>query len=436
MYLSIFSHPLCPPLLSHTHARRTYDRALRTLPPSLHHRIWVRYLLWAEARGGLTTVAVFRRYLSVDPSITEHYTTLLLSDQNGSPRPLEAAKLLLSLARKAAAGEYTSPEGKSPYQLLGTFLDVVEQHAEAVGLDIDETDADMVLRAHAEADAAAQEEEAARVPPATAQGSGPLIRIAGPPVAVNADGTPARVYDEDEDTTSTRRLNIEHIVRKDGLEVYKDQAGRLWTGLATYWTRRAEFDRAKATFEAGIASVLTIRDFTQIFDAYAEFSESLMSAMMESIAEPDEDEDEDDVKETERELDVKMKEFEELMDRRPFLVNDVLLRRNPHDVQEWEKRLALWGEDDDKVAETYKKAIETVNPRKATTNFYRIYVNFAKFYEEGGVAGKAEPDLTSARKVLEKATKVNFKTVEDLAEVWCEWAEMELRHEYVMILHC
>ena len=30
---------------------------------------------------------------------------------------------------------------------------------------------------------------------------------------------------------------------------------------------------------------------------------------------------------------------------------------------------------------------------------------------------------------MERATKVNFRTVEDLAEVWCEWAEMELRHE-------
>ena len=63
----------------------------------------------------------------------------------------------------------------------------------------------------------------------------------------------------------------------------------------------------------------------------------------------DEDEDEDDVKETEEELDGRMKEFEELMDRRPFLVNDVLLRRNPNDVQEWEKRVALWGENDEKV---------------------------------------------------------------------------------------
>ncbi|KAF7359358.1 Pre-mRNA-splicing factor SYF1 [Mycena sanguinolenta] len=418
MYLSIFSHPLCPSILSYTHARHTYDRALRTLPPSLHSRIWVRYLLWSEAKGGATTVAVYRRYLAVDPSITEHFTILLLAPTNSSPRPLEAAKLLLSLARKAARGEYTSPEGKSPYQLLGDWLDVVENFYEQVGLDVEETLESNKAYAKADSEAAATPEPAAV--------DGKLIRMAGPAVPVTTDGKTARPYDEDEDPTSSRRLNIERIIQTDGLAQYKDQAGRLWTGMATYWIKRGEFDRAKQTFEQGMATVLTIRDFTQIFDAYAEFGESLISALMQSL---EEEEDDEDAEETQKELDVRMVDFEELMDRRPFLVNDVLIRRNPHDVQEWEKRVALWGEDDEKVAATYTKALETIVPRKATANLHRLYVNFAKFYEEGGTAGQAEQDLDSARKILEKGTKVNFKAVEDLAEVWCEWAEMEIRHE-------
>lgn len=81
------------------------------------------------------------------------------------------------------------------------------------------------------------------------------------------------------------------------------------------------------------------------------------------------------------------------------------------------------------VAETYTRALSTIAPRRATPNLHRLYIDFAKFYEEGGTIGEAEADLASARKVLEKATKVNFKNVEDLAEIWCEWAEMELRHE-------
>ncbi|RDB20992.1 Pre-mRNA-splicing factor SYF1 [Hypsizygus marmoreus] len=424
MYLAIFFHPRCPALLFHTHARHTFDRALRTLPPSLHSRVWVRYLLWAERKGGSTTVFVYRRYLAVDPSITERFTTLLLNPVNSAPRPLEAAKLLLSLARKASRGEYTSPEGKSPYQLLGDWIDVVEKFSDEVGLDVDETIESNEAIAAAEAEAAQKDD----VAPEPASVDGKLIRFAGPAVPVTPDGRGAHPYDADEDPTSPRKLNVEKIIRKDGLAVYKDQAGRLWTGLATYWIKRGEFDRAKETFEQGIKSVLTIRDFTQIFEAYAEFGESLVSAMMSSL-ENEEDETEEDAAETERELDARIVEFEDLTDRRPFLVNDVLIRRNPNDVQEWEKRVALWGEDDAKVAETYIKALETINPRKATANLHRLYVNFAKFYEEGGTTGQAEEDLDSGRKILEKGTKVNFKLVEDLAEVWCEWAEMEIRHE-------
>ena len=81
------------------------------------------------------------------------------------------------------------------------------------------------------------------------------------------------------------------------------------------------------------------------------------------------------------------------------------------------------------VAETYTQALSTIASRRATANFHRLYINFAKFYEEGGTTGEAEVDLASARKVLERASKVNFKNVEDLAEIWCEWSEMEVRHE-------
>ncbi|KAF8905990.1 spliceosome complex protein [Gymnopilus junonius] len=400
MYMSVFFHPRCPSIISFTHARRTFDRALRTLPPSLHARIWTQYLLWAERKGGEITVAVYRRYLKVDPSLTERFTDLLLNPSNSPPRPLEAAKLLLSLARKAARRDYTSPEGKSPYQLLEDWIEVVERFSEEVGLDVDETDASN--NAIAKEDAEKQPDNAAVV----SSPDGQLIRLAGPAVPVTADGKKSEPYTEDEDPTNSKKLNIENIVQKDGLAVYTDQAGRLWTGLATYWIKRGEFDRAKDVSEKGLKSVLTLRDFTQIFDTYVEFLESLISAMMQALE--DEDEDEEDTAETEASLDLRMQELENLTDRRPFLSNDVMLRRNPNDVQEWDKRVALWGEDDDQVIKTYTKALETVNPVKQ----HRISIGSMSTLPNSG-----------------KGTKVNFKAVDDLAEIWCEWAEMELRHD-------
>src|SRR5260221_6225656 len=70
---------------------------------------------------------------------------------------------------------------------------------------------------------------------------------------------------------------------------------------------------------------------------------------MDSLANPDVDDDEADVTEIEQELDKHMRMLEELMDRWPFLINDILLHRNPNDVREWEKRVALWADNNDKV---------------------------------------------------------------------------------------
>ncbi|TXT13298.1 hypothetical protein VHUM_00665 [Vanrija humicola] len=449
LHLSMILHPNCPATFKRTYARRTFDRALRTLPPSLHGRIWGLYLRWAELVGGEAGERVWRRYLKIDSSLTERHIAYLLEAE--PPRPLAAAKYLLSLARRAQKNLYSSLEGKSPYQLFVDFLELVEKYADDVGMDEEQTlELQATREAVEEATAGGEGSKAPKDDVASVEGR--LMRIAGPPVPASSEATlhkPTKgigggagpeandlPYDEDTDPSNPRLLDVEGIVYRDGLEVYKDQAGRLWTGLATYWIKRGELDRATATFEKGLAEVVTIRDFTQIFDAYAEFSETMVSTLMDALADEDNLEDEDfDAEETEAELDQRMKGFEELMDRRPFLVNDVLLRRNPNEVVEWEKRVALHGDDDKAVVETYLRAIDTINPRKATGPLYPLYVNFAKFYEEGGAPDaetgepRNEPDLDAARKIFDKAVKVPFKAVDELAETWCEWAEMELRNE-------
>ena len=41
-------------------------------------------------------------------------------------------------------------------------------------------------------------------------------------------------------------------------------------------------------------------------------------------------------------LEMHLARFELLMDRRPLLLNSVLLRQNPHNVHEWHKRVQLY----------------------------------------------------------------------------------------------
>jgi pre-mRNA-splicing factor SYF1 len=214
-------------------------------------------------------------------------------------------------------------------------------------------------------------------------------------------------------------VDPEKIIRS-GIQRFSDQRGQLWTALATYWITKGSFERARDIFEEGITTVMTVRDFTLIFDSYAEFEESIIGTLMDAAAarsgkgKVDEAADFD--------LDIRMMRFEQLMDRRPFLVNDVLLRQNPNSVVEWEKRVALWGDKKAEIVQTYTDAIAAIQPRRAVGRFHELWANYAKFYEVGG-------EIDSARIIMEKAIKVPFKSVAELAKMWCEWAELELRNE-------
>jgi pre-mRNA-splicing factor SYF1 len=214
-------------------------------------------------------------------------------------------------------------------------------------------------------------------------------------------------------------IDVDRIIRS-GIERFADQRGKLWSGLAEYWIRRGTFERARDVFEEGITTVMTVRDFALVFDAYAEFEETILGNLMEVAQTRREEGVVDEV--ADFDLDIRMMRFEHLMDRRPFLVNDVLLRQNPNNVVEWEKRVALWGENKEEVVQTYTDAIAAIHPKKAVGAFHQLWANYAKFYEAGG-------DLRTARLIFEKSVKVPFKSVAELADMWIEWAEMELRNE-------
>ncbi|RMZ88868.1 hypothetical protein DV736_g3903, partial [Chaetothyriales sp. CBS 134916] len=218
---------------------------------------------------------------------------------------------------------------------------------------------------------------------------------------------------------ATSGIDADAILRS-AIDRFPDQRGKLWAGLATYWIGRGDFEQARDVFEEGITSVLTVRDFTMVFDAYVEFEESLLSGLMDAASTRSSKSQVDD--EADVELDMRMLRFEHLMDRRPFLVNDVLLRQNPNNVAEWEKRVLLWKDNQAEVVQTYADAIAAIHAKKAVGKFHELWLKYAKLYEDAG-------DLDTSRTILDKAVKVPYKSVAELADTWVGWAEMELRNE-------
>lgn len=316
-----------------------FDRALRGLPITQHHRIWPLYLNFLNKHDiPETAIRVYRRYLKLCPENAEDYIEYLIKIE----RLDEAALVLASIVNNE---NFISLYGKSNHQLWNELCELISKN-------------------------------------------------------------PGKV----------RSLNVDAIIR-GGLRRYTDQLGHLWNSLADYYVRSGLFERARDIYEEAIQTVTTVRDFTQIFDAYAQFEELSLSKRMEEVAQLPNATEAEDI-----DLELRLARFEYLMERRLLLLNSVLLRQNPHNVQEWHKRVHLFEGKPHEIINTYTEAVQMVEPKLAVGKLHTLWVAFAKFYEQNG-------QIEDARLIFEKAIHVAFVKVDDLAAIWCEWAEMEIRNE-------
>ena len=166
-----------------------------------------------------------------------------------------------------------------------------------------------------------------------------------------------------------------------------------------------------------------------VFDAYVKVEESIIATKIRFLQDRADDGDEDGSGEEgdddgDDDIDMRLARIEYLLEKRPLLLNSVVLRQNPHNVHEWHKRAKLYAEvkDEQKVIVTYVEAVKTVDPQLAVGRLSGLWLALARFYEE-------HDDAANARTILAKAVEVDYKSVDELANVWCAWGEMEMRLE-------
>jgi pre-mRNA-splicing factor SYF1 len=205
-----------------------------------------------------------------------------------------------------------------------------------------------------------------------------------------------------------KSINVEKVIL-GGIKKFQEEFGKLWCYLATYYIKMGMIEKAYDIYERGMTEVKSVKDFTQIFDSYANFQELIIKNLMESKEEEEEDE-----------LELRIKKLEYLLDRRLILLSGIKLKQNPHNVYEWLKRISLFDKDENMTIKTYNEAINTIDPIKSIGKLKLLWINFAKLYEN-------KNDIQKSREIYLNATKINFKNVDDLASIWCEWVEMELR---------
>ena len=109
-----------------TQSRRSFDRALCSLPLSQHDRIWSSYITFArDCNVPETAIRVYRRYLQYAPESREELVDYLLEGNHVD----EAAKELVRLLEDADAG---SSKGRSRLQLWHMLTDLIALHPDQV----------------------------------------------------------------------------------------------------------------------------------------------------------------------------------------------------------------------------------------------------------------------------------------------------------------
>jgi len=350
-----------------TLTRRVFDRALQSLPVTQHEEVWDLFLPYIRDIFAVeaTTQHIYGRYLLFAPEHREGYITYLVEQK----QPVAAAQQLI---KALADPQFTAPSGRTKHALTMQLCELLSTAAHLLPPDID-----------------------------------------APAIIKKAISTYA--------TT-------------EGGEV-----GRLWCRLADFYVRHGDFQQSRATYEAAMLQVRSVRDFGIVFDSYIKVEEGVVTALMELQAAGEEDEEEEDLEDGgEENIDVRLAELEALLERRPLLVNSVLLRQNPHNVSEWRKRLALLVDEAPaagagaagakgaaKETETknacYLRALATVDPALANGKLSSLHMSYARYLEN--------KDVPAARAVYAAASKVSFRTVDELASIYCGWAEFEVRHE-------
>lgn len=134
--------------------------------------------------------------------------------------------------------------------------------------------------------------------------------------------------------------------------------GWVWSCLAQYFIRKGLLDKARDIYMEGIKSVKSAKDFGQAFDAYAKFEEMVVSKALSKLdlarsagkkKSSKKSVKTQNIEDLTVDVDLKLARFEHLMTQRPILLNDVMLRANPHSVAEWMTRVELLSLDPEKV---------------------------------------------------------------------------------------
>ncbi|KAL9649719.1 hypothetical protein ABK040_009534 [Willaertia magna] len=383
-----------------TKVRLVLNRALQALPITQHSMIWkfiISDFIFNEHSRvpSITGTRLLKRYLRIEPTFLEEYLNYLLKVSNYT----EACEVLIFILN------YTSETSQSLNKGTRINNDYATKHHEIIAM---EKATAYYLSQHS---------------------------------TIEVWNLFCSILSEHAAEVKLPHSRIETTLLS-GIKRYPSEVGNLWTTIAQYYIQYGKFDLAMNYYEKGMEAVSTVKDWNLIFDTYAKLYDELIKVKMSKLEEKQHNKSE------ELELEILIAKYENLMDRRPLLLNSVKLRQNPNNIHEWHQRIKLIKEEivsqesqkelqyserqKTSIIEAYEAAISTIKPNEATNGrLYSIWNSYARFYE---IELKS---IEKARVVYKRCLTNEFGTKNyitsyiDLEKVVCDYAEMEIRnHNY------
>ncbi|KAF6011752.1 hypothetical protein HII13_002219 [Brettanomyces bruxellensis] len=364
--------------------RRQFNTALQTLPIADHAKIWPMFLKCAKQIGGPTMITVYLRYCNFRTA-AKHYDEYLVNTfsaiekENGEKSVTDLSAVINDLLQHVQTFQQ--------FELLKKYIDTLfSDQRFAVKLSRPELDVYKDLFSC-------------------------LIRIRKNLKRAHENG---------------------HIMDEHAGKMYnkmkakfKGQQGSIVTKYAEYWLASGNFLKVISTFEHGLTECMTIDDFTIIYDSYVDMMDSHIEVISDKLdkVEGMENEDANSLNAT---LNVLLQRYEDLLSRRPFIINDVYLRQDKNNVQTWLDRVEIYDKEKDynRIVHCYQQAILTIDAPKVREPdlLPKLWIDYIKF--------TAKEDRKRLRKLYATAVKVPYRFVSDLEKIWCSWVEIEAQDNY------
>ena len=382
-----------------TKTKIIFNKALQAIPITQHKKLWEIYIPWVESLIGChkSKIEIFKRYIKFNPDYKEKFINYLIGIKEFNL----AIHLIIEILNEE---NFYSKENKSQYYYWILLCQIINNYPEDLNLG---------------------------------------------------------KYNKD--------LNVDKVIRH-GIKKYTDEVGNLWVTLANYYIKIGLIEKAREIFEEALEKVLTPRDFSLIYNSYLNFEQEMMkqnlfynndinndnyeltdnkenknlqslelneleNALNElNIKESDDNKKEEKFKkekllEKQSQDKSNLQKFNfirvnNLIQRRPFLKNSTILRRNPNNVSEWLKRIELMKEKKDLnlIKNLYEECLNTIKINLAYGRLSEIYISYANFFEENN-------NIKKANEIYYKGCNLNFKNTEENVNMWCLWCEMNVRQK-------